>query len=90
MEVLAPIALDEAHNRLFVGARQPAELAVFNATTGSVVPKVDINSDTDDLFYDPARKLIYVSWARDLLTLSLSVMPIAIDCSGTACLSSDR
>ncbi|HZR29565.1 MAG TPA: hypothetical protein VFA71_12380 [Terriglobales bacterium] len=56
-----PIALDEAHNRLFVGARQPAQLAVFNAVSGKLVAKVDINNDTDDLFYDPAHKRIYVS-----------------------------
>ncbi|HTC94514.1 MAG TPA: hypothetical protein VK699_13830 [Terriglobales bacterium] len=56
-----PIALDEARNRLFVGARQPAQLAVFNTATGKLVARVDINSDTDDLFYDPAHKRVYVS-----------------------------
>jgi DNA-binding beta-propeller fold protein YncE len=56
-----PIALDEAHHRLFVGARQPAELIVFDTTTGKPVAEVAMNSDTDDLFYDPTHKRIYVS-----------------------------
>jgi DNA-binding beta-propeller fold protein YncE len=56
-----PIALDEAHHRLFVGVRQPAELIVFDTTTGRPVAKVAMNSDTDDLFYDATHKRIYVS-----------------------------
>jgi len=56
-----PIALDEAHYRLFVGVRQPAQLMVFDTATGKPVAKVAINSDTDDLFYDPTHKRIYVS-----------------------------
>jgi len=61
MQGNTPVALDEARNRLFVGARQPAQLAVFNAATGKLVARVDINSDTDDLFYDPTHKRVYVS-----------------------------
>jgi hypothetical protein len=57
----APIALDEAHHRLFVGARQPAKLIVFDTTTGKPVTDIAINGDTDDLFYDAAHKRIYVS-----------------------------
>jgi DNA-binding beta-propeller fold protein YncE len=56
-----PIALDEVHHRLFVGARHPARLVVIDTSTGKPVAGVDINGDTDDLFYDPDRKRIYVS-----------------------------
>jgi DNA-binding beta-propeller fold protein YncE len=56
-----PIALDEAHHRLFVGARQPAKLIVFDTTTGKPVTDIAINRDTDDLFYDAASKRVYVS-----------------------------
>jgi DNA-binding beta-propeller fold protein YncE len=57
----SPIGLDEAHHRLFVGTRRPAQLVVLDTTTGKAIAKIDMNSDADDLFYDPANKRIYVS-----------------------------
>jgi DNA-binding beta-propeller fold protein YncE len=57
----SPLGLDEAHHRLFVGTRQPPQLLVLDTTTGKTITKIDINSDADDLFYDPANKRIYVS-----------------------------
>lgn len=57
----SPIAFDEVHHRLFVGARNPARLVVIDTDTGKVVAGVDINKDTDDLFYDSDNKRIYVS-----------------------------
>ena len=55
-----PMALDEAGRRLFVGARLPATLAVYDLDTGKVVAKVAIGGDTDDLFFDTERKRLYV------------------------------
>jgi len=55
-----PMALDEANHRLFVGCRQPAKLLVYDTTSSSLVTTVDIVGDTDDLFYDAARKRLYV------------------------------
>jgi DNA-binding beta-propeller fold protein YncE len=57
----SPIAFDEASHRLFVGARNPARLVVIDTDTGKVVVGVDINKDTDDLFYDSDHRRIYVS-----------------------------
>jgi hypothetical protein len=56
-----PIGLDEAHHRLFVGARHPAQLIVLDTVTGKPVAEADTNSDADDLFYDPVHQHIYVS-----------------------------
>ena len=56
-----PVALDEDRHRLFVGTRRPAQLVVLDTSTGRSLAKVDINNDTDDLFYDPAHKRVYVS-----------------------------
>jgi DNA-binding beta-propeller fold protein YncE len=56
-----PIGLDEAHHRLFVGARHPAQLVVLDTTSGKMVAKIDTNGDADDLFYDPVNKRIYIS-----------------------------
>jgi DNA-binding beta-propeller fold protein YncE len=56
-----PIGFDEARHRLFVGARQPARLVVIDTNNGKPVAGVDINRDTDDLYYDPGSNRIYVS-----------------------------
>lgn len=56
-----PMALDEAGHRLFVGCRRPARLLVYDTTTGKETGAADIVGDTDDLFYDAARKRLYVS-----------------------------
>src|SRR5205823_4041837 len=56
-----PMALDERDHRLFVGCRNPARLVVLDTTTGKRVNDLAISGDTDDLFYDPQRKRIYVS-----------------------------
>jgi DNA-binding beta-propeller fold protein YncE len=55
-----PMALDEATQRLFVGARKPALLLVYDTATGKVVAKLKIGQDADDIFFDSARKRVYV------------------------------
>ena len=55
-----PMALDELGRRLFVGARKPAVLLVYDIDSGKVVAKQPIGRDTDDLFFDPARKRLYI------------------------------
>lgn len=55
-----PMALDESGRRLFVGTRKPAALLVYDIDSGRVVARLAIGGDTDDLFFDAARKLIYV------------------------------
>src|SRR5438132_10587834 len=55
-----PMALDEPGRRLFVGARRPAMLLVYDIDSGKIVAKQPIGEDTDDIFFDPQRKRIYV------------------------------
>src|SRR6266545_1248759 len=55
-----PMALDEPGRRLFVGARRPAMLLVYDIDSGKVVAKQPIGGDTDDIFFDSQRKRIYV------------------------------
>jgi DNA-binding beta-propeller fold protein YncE len=62
-----PMALDEAHHRLFIGCRKPARLVVLDTASGSAVTDLEISGDTDDLFYDPARKRIYLSCGEGFL-----------------------
>lgn len=56
-----PIDLDEDRHRLFVGCRQPPRMIVFDTASGKPVARIDISGDTDDLFYDPTLKRVYVS-----------------------------
>jgi hypothetical protein len=55
-----PMALDEASHRLLIGCRRPASLAVFDAIAGKAVGAIPVVGDTDDLFYDSARRRAYV------------------------------
>ena len=56
-----PMALDETGHRLFVGCRNPAKVLVYDTLMGKEVGAFDIVGDTDDLFYDVARKRLYIS-----------------------------
>lgn len=56
-----PIALDEVDHRLFLGGREPPRLVVLNTRTGKQVTEVTIDGFADDMFWDPARHLIYIS-----------------------------
>lgn len=55
-----PMALDEAHHRLFVGCRIPARLAVFDTESGKIVASPSIVEHTDDLFFDATQSRIYI------------------------------
>jgi DNA-binding beta-propeller fold protein YncE len=62
-----PMALDEAHHRLFVGCWMPPRLLVFNAETGKEVAAGEIAGSTDDLFYDARRSRVYVLTSQGFL-----------------------
>jgi DNA-binding beta-propeller fold protein YncE len=56
-----PMALNAVEGRLFVVCRIPAVLLVLDTDSGHVVQKVPTVGDSDDVFYDPALKRVYVS-----------------------------
>ena len=55
-----PMALDERDRRLFVGCRLPARLVILDTNSGQVVAKLPVVGDTDVVFFDPIRHLVYV------------------------------
>jgi hypothetical protein len=55
-----PMALDDANKRLFVGCRLPARLIVLDPTSGRIVDTLPTVGDTDDVFYDATRRMVYV------------------------------
>ena len=56
-----PMALNEADHRLFVVTRSPASLVVLDIGSGRVVAALPCVQDSDDAYFDSARKRIYVS-----------------------------
>ncbi len=65
-----PMALDEDGHRLFIGCRHPAKLLIYDTAAGKPIGSMDIVGDTDDLFYDPARKRLLVSGGEGFLDVS--------------------
>jgi len=55
-----PMALDVGHKRLFVGCRLPARLVVLDTVSGAVKASLPTVGDSDDIFYDASRSLVYV------------------------------
>jgi DNA-binding beta-propeller fold protein YncE len=62
-----PMALDEAHHRLFIGCRDPARVLVYDTRSGRMVESFSVVGDTDDLFYDAKRNRVYVSGGEGYL-----------------------
>lgn len=62
-----PMALDEANHRVIVVCRKPAKLVVLDMDSGKVVAQLDCPGDSDDNFYDAARKRIYVAGGEGYL-----------------------
>jgi DNA-binding beta-propeller fold protein YncE len=56
-----PMALDEDDHRLFIVCRLPARLLVLDTNAGKIIEKLPVIGDSDDVFYDRARKQIYAT-----------------------------
>jgi DNA-binding beta-propeller fold protein YncE len=55
-----PMALDESTGRVFIGCRRPATLNMLDTKSGATLTSLAIVGDTDDMFYDEARRRVYV------------------------------
>ena len=56
-----PMALDEPDHRLFVASRTPPRMAVFDTDSGHMLAALPCVNDSDDLYFDSARRRIYVA-----------------------------
>jgi DNA-binding beta-propeller fold protein YncE len=56
-----PMALDEEDHRLFIVCRRPAQLRILDTNSGKLISKLPAIVDSDDVFYDKARKRIYAT-----------------------------
>jgi DNA-binding beta-propeller fold protein YncE len=70
-----PMALDEAHRRLFVAARKPARLLVLDMDTGREIASLPAAIDTDDMSYDSDRKRIYVTSGEGFIFVYQQIDP---------------
>ena len=64
-----PMALDEANHRLFAVTRAPARLLVLDTGSGHVVATLPCVQDSDDLYYDAARKRIYAAGGEGYISV---------------------
>jgi len=63
------MALDEPDHRLFVATRTPPQLAVFDTNSGRLVVALPAVQDSDDLYYDSARRRVYVCGGEGHITV---------------------
>jgi DNA-binding beta-propeller fold protein YncE len=64
-----PMALDEANHRLFVASREPPRLLVLDTHSGGVVATLPCAQESDDLYYDSARRRIYVPGGEGYISI---------------------
>jgi hypothetical protein len=64
-----PMAVDEAHHRLFIGCRNKPSIVVMDSETGKEVTSIAIPEDIDDLFYDASNKRLYASCGAGALAV---------------------
>jgi DNA-binding beta-propeller fold protein YncE len=62
-----PMALDEAGGRLLTVYRRPALLAVFDTQSGTTLARLPACGDSDDVFLDAKRQLVYLSCGEGFL-----------------------
>ena len=65
-----PMALDESNHRLFTVCRQPAVLVIINTDSGAIIGKMPTVGDSDDVFYDAARKRIYATGGEGAIAIA--------------------
>lgn len=64
-----PMALDEKDHRLFVTTRTPPEVVVLDTDSGNVIARVQSVGHADDMWFDAARKRIYVSGGSGFISV---------------------
>lgn len=64
-----PMALDEKDRRLFIVTRSPPEVLVLDTESGKIIARAPSVGHADDMWYDPAHKLIYVSGGSGFISV---------------------
>jgi len=69
------MALDEAHQRLFIATQDPAKLFVLDTQTGRTIATLDCVGDVEDISYAPDSGLVYVSGGDGFLDVFQQISP---------------
>jgi DNA-binding beta-propeller fold protein YncE len=64
------MALDEPNHRLFIATRNPPKFFVFDTDSGKIVTSVPCSSFNDDMWFEVARKRIYLSGSETTTVLA--------------------
>jgi DNA-binding beta-propeller fold protein YncE len=64
-----PMALDEQHQRVFVGFRSPPRLSAYAMQDGAHWGTIETCGDADDVFFDAKRGRVYVSCGEGMLDI---------------------
>jgi DNA-binding beta-propeller fold protein YncE len=64
-----PMAFDRTSHRIFVVCRRPPELLVLDSESGRMVAHLAVAGDADDVYYDQARRRIYVSGGQGAISV---------------------
>jgi len=59
-------AFDESASRLFIGTRAPADMIAMDSKSGKEITHLPTPENMDGVYFDAARRRIYVSGGRDL------------------------
>lgn len=79
-----PMALDDADRRLFVGCRLPARMVILDIGSGRIVTALPTVGDSDDIFYDSERRLIYVIGGEGAVEILRQRDPTNYDRAGSS------
>src|SRR5665213_1139960 len=66
------MALDEPNHRLFIATRNPPKFFVFDTDSGKIVTTLSISAFNDDMWFDLARRRIYLSGSESTTVLAQS------------------
>ncbi|MGH9376455.1 MAG: YncE family protein, partial [Terriglobia bacterium] len=69
------LALDEPHHRLFVGARNPPRIVVFDSQPHKFITSLPSVGVMDDLFFDGKRQRIYASGGEGFVEVYRQIDP---------------
>ena len=70
------MALDEADHRVFTATRKIPMLVVFNTDTGEEVTRIPgIAGEADDVYFDSARKRIYIIGGQGFVSVVQQITP---------------
>lgn len=74
-----PMSLDPKNHLMFIGCRNPSKLLVIDTNTGKTNSSINIDNDTDDVFYDSSSNYIFVSCGSGYVDIIKQSSPVTYE-----------